>query len=223
MFCLLLRMSTNKEDSNNFFTLEYYSNMIYEKKIFTISKIFNICILYGLCSKDLVKKMIHQLFELQPKYLEDLKEISSDILKNLTEINTKLDNKEDIFQYLLDNFANIASIVSLYPKSSNIFEPFTFLPLLPQMYENINKKFFYLMEDKTSSSNSLSLYKQFQIKQIKIFIISIASNLIHYCFINRILDSKYVIGINQNTIFNLLDNLIKIIFTFFIEENEFVR
>jgi hypothetical protein len=94
---VLLRMSSNRESASDF--MGNYADTIYEKWIFDIPKIFDICTLYGSynpkvasllppvylfniyliysrfrgCEQE-VNRLVSSLFTLQPKLLDDLRQ-----------------------------------------------------------------------------------------------------------------------------------------------------
>ncbi|CAF0817250.1 unnamed protein product [Didymodactylos carnosus] len=73
MFMTILRMSTHKESPTNYFTPEGFADAIYDNYIFDIPRILDICSLYAINNKELLSKMINNIFKQQPKFLEDLK------------------------------------------------------------------------------------------------------------------------------------------------------
>lgn len=44
---VLLRMSTNRESATDFMDARYFADLVYDKWIFDVPKIFDICTLYG--------------------------------------------------------------------------------------------------------------------------------------------------------------------------------
>ena len=72
MFMCILRLSTHKESNEHFFTPQGFANTIYENYIFDIPRLFDICSLYALSNRELLSKMLGNIFKQQPKYLDDM-------------------------------------------------------------------------------------------------------------------------------------------------------
>ncbi|CAF1338548.1 unnamed protein product [Rotaria sordida] len=68
MFMCILRLSTHKESSENFFTPEGFGHVIYDNYIFDIPRLFDICSLYAIHNKVLLSKMIGNIFKQQQAY-----------------------------------------------------------------------------------------------------------------------------------------------------------
>jgi activating signal cointegrator complex subunit 2 len=55
-----------------FISPEYFGKLIYDNYVFTIPMILDICMLYGRENRAQVLQIIDTLFQVQPKYQEDL-------------------------------------------------------------------------------------------------------------------------------------------------------
>ena len=60
---MYLRLSTYKESQTDFFSPEYYADLIYEKYIIDIPKLLDICSLFPDCNKEITKKMVANVFK----------------------------------------------------------------------------------------------------------------------------------------------------------------
>lgn len=60
MICL--RFVIYKEDKDSFIILVVFGEIIYENFIFDISKLFDICVFFGLSNEVLFSKMINNIF-----------------------------------------------------------------------------------------------------------------------------------------------------------------
>ncbi|CAF2157215.1 unnamed protein product [Rotaria magnacalcarata] len=85
MFMCILRLSTHKESAENFFTPEGFGHVIYDNYIFDIPRLFDICSLYAINNKELLSKMIGNIFKQQEGYTRDL----SDAIKSIKDVVTK--------------------------------------------------------------------------------------------------------------------------------------
>ncbi len=56
----------------DFFTPEGFGQIIYDNYIFDIPRLFDICSLYAINNKELLTKMIGNIFKQQPGYSKDL-------------------------------------------------------------------------------------------------------------------------------------------------------
>ena len=72
LFLVFVRLCTFKESTTDFFTPEYYGNIIYDKFLIEVPKILDICVLFGSCNPMITSQMVGNIFRCQPQYLEDL-------------------------------------------------------------------------------------------------------------------------------------------------------
>lgn len=75
------RLVTNKESATEYIGLSEHANLLYNKYIFTIPMILDLCQQYGRDNKKIIEKIINSAFTLQPLYKEDLKKASSFIMQ----------------------------------------------------------------------------------------------------------------------------------------------
>lgn len=62
IFMICLRFVIYKEDKDSFIILVVFGDIIYENFIFDISKLFDICVFFGLSNEVLFSKMINNIF-----------------------------------------------------------------------------------------------------------------------------------------------------------------
>lgn len=62
IFMICLRFVIYKEDKDSFIILVVFGEIIYENFIFDISKLFDICVFFGLSNEVLFSKMINNIF-----------------------------------------------------------------------------------------------------------------------------------------------------------------
>lgn len=66
------RLITNKESKEHYMHKDYMRDVIYNKFIFTIPILWDICLIYGADNRKHVGRILTSVFTLQPKYLKDL-------------------------------------------------------------------------------------------------------------------------------------------------------
>jgi activating signal cointegrator complex subunit 2 len=57
----------------DYITPYVFGDILYENFLFDIPKLMDLCVLYGADNKQLMTKMINNIFTQQPKYADDLK------------------------------------------------------------------------------------------------------------------------------------------------------
>ncbi|CAD5119262.1 DgyrCDS7891 [Dimorphilus gyrociliatus] len=134
VFKVCLRFSTHKESNEHFLTPKIFGDILYENFIWDIPKLFDFCSIYAASNEKLVNKVVHNIFNNQTKYNDDLKESIKGIGKaldrvteeifgsenepsttNVTAENNKL---EDIIHYLLDTSKSIEYFLTSHEESS---------------------------------------------------------------------------------------------------------
>ena len=50
---------------------DFYAKTIYDKRLFDMPKLLDLCAIYGEANKELVAKMVGNIFKRQPRYEED--------------------------------------------------------------------------------------------------------------------------------------------------------
>ena len=90
-FLVFLRMSTRKESASNFMSARFFSDLIYNDFLFDIARVLDICAIYYEGNHRLLKKMIDHLFQVQPKYLNDLKNCSQTIVESVQNATAMLE------------------------------------------------------------------------------------------------------------------------------------
>jgi len=131
LFLVFLRLSTYKESSQDFFSPQYYGDMIYDQFILDMPKIIDMCSLFRSCNLDITRKMVENIFKVQPKYFEDLFTTAETLSKafdnvgeqfqtlSMTPPNAKnLDGFIDLVGFIIDIASSSFSLVHVYPPAS---------------------------------------------------------------------------------------------------------
>ena len=75
----------NSSLQEHYLTPEVHGSIVYDYYLFDLPKILDLCVLYGEGNRPLLSKMIANLFERQPKYVEDW----CSTIKSLLLVSTK--------------------------------------------------------------------------------------------------------------------------------------
>ena len=109
VFKIIVRMSNPRESISEFLDKDAYADIIYKNKLFDIPKILgtllwfceinkffiDISVLYGSFHSDLIRNTILTLFELQPKYINDLNSILPNIAQVIAERTSAVMNPKN--------------------------------------------------------------------------------------------------------------------------------
>lgn len=166
VFFTYLRMATYKESKDNWLTPEVYGDIIYENFLFDISKVLDLCGLYGHSNTALLSKMVANIFSQQPKYLDDLRsavptilqvfvniagrcgleqdpgvltpqKLTSEGRKPVDLINVTDEDFEDVILYLADTAITVSSFLHVYPQACHVLHDLHFCPDMARMYEKL--------------------------------------------------------------------------------------
>lgn len=156
-FSLLVRLSSNSEGSL-FISENYWGNLILEKQIWDVAKIFDVVLLFGNSNRSLVVEMVERLFKMSPKLTNQLQDSSKQIFDSLSQISSLLTkeyakgedsnpspNAPEYIEYLIDILASLSSLQSLYPRATHSFQPRqdkdsgenSMLSILSNLYEDL--------------------------------------------------------------------------------------
>lgn len=69
---VFVRLVTNEESLTEYMQHPYIGNLLYNNYIFTVPIIFDLCQLYGRENDKLIEKILHNIFNMQPLYNDDL-------------------------------------------------------------------------------------------------------------------------------------------------------
>ncbi|XP_031568463.1 activating signal cointegrator 1 complex subunit 2-like [Actinia tenebrosa] len=166
VFMVLLRMSTHKESKDCFLTPSTFGEIIYENFLFDIPKIMDICAVYGGRENkhhSLLRKMIENIFDKQPKYYDDLDQTIPTLMETLNNIIAKcglentsdaspqklseraaMSEKElssnevvDIVLYLSDIGHTLMNFMEIFPSSCQYFFKHGFVSGVANLFEEI--------------------------------------------------------------------------------------
>lgn len=103
---------------------------LYDRWMIDVPKIFDLCVLYGEENPDLTRRFLQNLFQLQPKYLNDVQEMVPTLVDNLYLLEERCNDAivqlrhgnemgllgwTDVLKYLLDVCVNLSLFLDLYP------------------------------------------------------------------------------------------------------------
>ncbi|XP_031833003.2 activating signal cointegrator 1 complex subunit 2 [Nomia melanderi] len=156
------RLVTNKESPTEYISRPFLGNLLYEKYIFTVPIIFDLCQLYGRENEKVTKKILQCLFELEPKYNSDLQKAVPCLMQALENVESKfgcstvhdtsealslsaqnrgpknltLLNLEDMVLYVLDIFSTTSVFLKNYSPAVSIFHREDFMSKIVSIYES---------------------------------------------------------------------------------------
>lgn len=68
VFKIMFRLSQNMESDKNYFSLEFYCNIVYSNQIFDLAKLFDIAAIYGSSNREQVAALMNNVFENDVRY-----------------------------------------------------------------------------------------------------------------------------------------------------------
>ncbi|KZC08641.1 Activating signal cointegrator 1 complex subunit 2 [Dufourea novaeangliae] len=157
------RLITNKDSPGEYMGKKFLGNLLYEKYIFTIPIIFDLCQLYGRENEQVVKKILTCLFALEPQYNNDLQKVVPCLIQALENVETKfghcsvhntgeavllskqdtgskkltLFTLQDLIIYVLDTSSTITVFLKNYPLAVSMFQREDFMNKIVSIYENV--------------------------------------------------------------------------------------
>ncbi len=72
-FLIIYRLTDTKQISEQYNNSKEYGQELYNEYIFDIPRIFDFCSLYYFSNTSHIKQIVSHIFEIQPKYNNDLK------------------------------------------------------------------------------------------------------------------------------------------------------
>ena len=86
VLCVVLklfhRLSTNMESGQKYFTMDLWRTVIYDHQLFDVAKLIDLAAVYGHSNNPLVTQIITNVFEFEPKLLNEFKE-AFDMMLNI--------------------------------------------------------------------------------------------------------------------------------------------
>ena len=71
---IFYRLSLSIESEDEYFSLQFYSKLVYDNWLFDMPKLIDLAAIYGKSNKDTVTKLIGNVFESEKRFVEDFKE-----------------------------------------------------------------------------------------------------------------------------------------------------
>ena len=192
-----------------------FGKLIYDNYIFDIPRLFDICSLYSSNNKDLLTKMIGNIFKQQPGYRKDLqhalqsiKEVINNRIKvfhtqtgpkklSSTTSKSPAGDVQDLLYYILDLSCTINRFLSVYPEGNSILfgEHFHLTQVRDEESANLTRKDFYL-------NRLIDLYETFlrafervdqeneYFEETKYEVINLFNGLFTSCCINQLINDE---------------------------------
>ncbi|KAL9642824.1 hypothetical protein ABK040_009899 [Willaertia magna] len=191
-FIMMYRLIVNNNLQND--NLLDVGDIIYDKTIIDIPKIFDLCSIYGYTNTLLISELIYKYFYLQPKLYKDLNENIKNIINiSLRDLNDQilkidLNNNLLILQFFYDLLFSIRNLLEIFPLSNYSFIYNDKNDQIP-----INYQFIYLLMEIYNSilNHHLKINdenEEFIIKQIRLNILTILHILFREYYMRNIED-----------------------------------
>ena len=133
LFLVHVRLCTYKESNKDFFSPEYWGELLYEKCLLGLPRLLDICVLFFPCNKSITAKMVGNVLKQQPLFYNDLVESSLTMLAALDSCQeqfqllamsqphlTELASFLEMISYCLDISVSLHSLVSVYPAACDV-------------------------------------------------------------------------------------------------------
>ena len=150
LFLVFVRLCTYKESTTDFFTPEYYGNMIYDKFLIEVPKILDICVLFGPCNPMITSRMVSNIFRCQPQYLEDLVTAGGTMvaaidsvgeqfqaLQHSSTASSDLASAGDLVSYVGDIASTLAALMEAHQPAGLALHQAGLLLKLPAFYHGL--------------------------------------------------------------------------------------
>eukprot|EP00930_Biecheleria_cincta_P003223 TRINITY_DN104156_c0_g1_i1.p1 TRINITY_DN104156_c0_g1~~TRINITY_DN104156_c0_g1_i1.p1 ORF type:complete len:752 (+),score=213.40 TRINITY_DN104156_c0_g1_i1:135-2390(+) len=89
---LLVRLSRPQESSHDYISHDKFAQIIYEKHIFDVPKLIDICTIYGDTNRNTVTKMVHSIFTHQSLFKDEFNSVVQHMLDGLLQCCAPLRN-----------------------------------------------------------------------------------------------------------------------------------
>ncbi|EFA81755.1 ubiquitin system component Cue domain containing protein [Heterostelium album PN500] len=185
VLAVLSRMSLLQEKNGQYIDRDYYAKAIYERSLFDISKIIDICSVFANRCLPEVKSIVNRLFDNQPKFYDDLPAVVALLSRSLLELNQSiiqinnidLLKIEDACSFLLDIVYSVDCFLKVFSYGCHAFEDNdTFIPIIVYFYEKLIPIF----------EQSVGVQLKSQLKPIKTHILGIVHSIIKHCHTNKL-------------------------------------
>ncbi|GAB1603158.1 activating signal cointegrator 1 complex subunit 2-like [Argonauta hians] len=243
IFLTCVRMATHKESKENFLTPSVFGEMLYKNFIFDIPKLLDLCALYGQGNRQLLSKMVGNIFKQQPKYENDLRQVVSTVCEvfngmlsqcgleesmapaKLTDLGPQtlsaIPGKEfqDIIFYLVDISYTLSTFIEIYPPSRIYLHEANLCLRLATFYELMIPALTSALKTKEFEMPSTKLLLKNRLSLAKKQMLSIFYEILNYCCVQPILDKSS--NDEKQQLENYIENYLHIL-SLVISERRFV-
>ncbi|XP_052804831.1 activating signal cointegrator 1 complex subunit 2-like [Mya arenaria] len=220
IFLSCLRMATYKESKECYITPSVFGEILYENFLFDIPKMLDLCVLYGAGNKQLLARMIDNIFTQQPGYHQDLADTIntlSQVFDNITtkcgiqvesgsqspqklgELGTKkaslltMSTAEfrDIIFYLSDIGVTLTSFLDVFPEACQAFHDSDFLVRLPGFYDAVVPEVFAALKQRELNIGDKKELKK-KLLEGRTHLLTVFQTVIAHCCIQPLLEKTGV-------------------------------
>nr|XP_034180184.1 activating signal cointegrator 1 complex subunit 2 [Osmia lignaria] len=180
------RLVTNKESEEEHMSRRFLGNLLYEKYIFTVPIILDLCQLYGRENEKIIGKLLNCLFILEPRYNIDLQGAVPCFIEALENVERKFDNYstgytneavslseryrpipkltlcnlEDMTLYVLDISSTITIFLKNHPPAVSIFHTEDFMNKIVSIYGNTIPEMYKTLDKLACNEENMPKYME---------------------------------------------------------------
>ncbi|XP_011503352.1 PREDICTED: activating signal cointegrator 1 complex subunit 2, partial [Ceratosolen solmsi marchali] len=216
------RLVTNKESPTEYINLQEHAQLLYNKYIFTVPILMELCQQYGRDNRRIVEKIVNSVFVLQPFYKADLEKAIIFIIQALTKIEKRFEdcptnqkgkpillsergganveitfpNLEYLILYLLDTVSTISIFLDIYDACVDSFKVEDFPAKIISIYSNTIPEIYKRLNDLASVDETVQKYVELKhrLDVIRIEILHIYRTIIY----------KQIKNIGEDFLLNLM-------------------
>ncbi|XP_062505519.1 activating signal cointegrator 1 complex subunit 2-like [Corticium candelabrum] len=213
VFMVFLRMTTNRENQDDFLSDEAFGDILYENFLLDIPKMMDLCILYGgkeaqHANTQLLTKMLTNVFMKQPKYTDDLEHSAQGILLVFGKLKERVLNERDpsqrqgksgdlihiaeICDYVIDIGRTLLAFMYVYNPSAQVFYSAGFTREIVELYEAVVPSLEVLLFSRCQSSVSVLGGLKRSLSRAKRSMVEVFYHLFHICLLSQAKDQLSV-------------------------------
>ncbi|XP_050591798.1 activating signal cointegrator 1 complex subunit 2 [Bombus affinis] len=180
---IFARLVTNKESPEEYMNRPFLGNLLYDKYIFTVPIIFDLCQLYGRENAKIMERILNSLFELEPQYNNDLQRAVPCLIEAFENVERKFGSDsiytdeavslskqdtnsskltlfqlEDMILYVLDISSTVGVFLINYSPAVSIFHTVDFMNKLVSVYESTIPEMYKILKNLAYNDENMPKY-----------------------------------------------------------------
>lgn len=180
---IFARLVTNKESPEEYMNRPFLGNLLYDKYIFTVPIIFDLCQLYGRENAKIMERILNSLFALEPQYNNDLQRAVPCLIEAFENVERKFGSDsihtdeavslskqdtnslkltllqlEDMILYVLDISSTVGVFLMNYSPAVSIFHTVDFMNKLVSVYESTIPEMYKILKNLAYNDENMPKY-----------------------------------------------------------------